>query len=68
MQSHWIVKGKPAAADIGHLLRVIYHYWYQHRRGDGHPPDAWTPHLPEFVGDIDAQALTGRNNRRLAIG
>ncbi len=57
MQSHWIVKGKPAAADIGTtLLRVIYHYWYHTgevmaiRQMLGHP------NLPEFVGDIDAQA------------
>jgi uncharacterized damage-inducible protein DinB len=54
---HVILDGKPSTYIFGSLLqRVIYHYWYHTgenmaiRQMFGHTG------LPEFVGDIDAEA------------
>lgn len=57
LQQHAVSNGKPTARIIGNLLqRTIYHYWYHAgeimaiRQLLGHQ------NLPQFVGNIDAQA------------
>jgi len=57
LQAHVVIDGQPTPYLIGSLLqRVIYHYWYHAgenlaiRQMLGHTD------LPEFVGDIDAEA------------
>jgi len=57
LQEHVVRKGRPGPYVFGSLLlRMIYHYWYHTgenlaiRQMLGHTA------LPEFVGDIDAEA------------
>ena len=57
LQENPVVSGKPIARRFGDLLqRTIYHYWYHNGENLAIRQQLGHTHLPQFVGDIDAQA------------
>jgi uncharacterized damage-inducible protein DinB len=57
LQEHVVRDGKPTRYIFGSLLqRVIYHYWYHAGENAAIRQNLGHADLPEFVGDIDAQA------------
>ena len=57
LQEHPIRQGKPLARTYGNLLqRVIYHYWYHTGENMAIRQQLGHRRLPQFVGDIDAEA------------
>lgn len=57
MPLHLTYKGKPVSQSTGTMLqRVIYHYWYHIGESQAIRQLLNHPDLPEFVGDIGAEA------------
>ena len=57
LQENVISNGKPIKRRYGDLLqRTIYHYWYHNGENLAIRQQLVHTHLPQFVGDIDAQA------------
>jgi uncharacterized damage-inducible protein DinB len=53
----FVAKGRTGGATFGSLLlRTIYHYWYHTGENMGIRQGLGHSNLPEFVGDIDAEA------------
>lgn len=57
MTTYLTYKGRPVSESIGTMLqRVIYHYWYHIGESQAIRQLLNHPDLPEFVGDIGAEA------------
>ena len=67
LQQHVVRNGKRTEYIFGSLLqRVIYHYWYHLGENMAIRQRLGQQHLPQFVGDIDAQAPYRPEARRAA--